>query len=68
MFLSFSALGAELWKVLLSLDKTYDVSTNAVIISSDVISKNGFRIEIMEGRSFTFHQNVTDDLESEICS
>jgi hypothetical protein len=41
------------------------VSKNAVIITSDVISKNGFIIEIMEGRSFIFHQNVSDDLESE---
>jgi hypothetical protein len=65
--ISFSALGPELWKVLLSLDKTYDVSTNAVIITSDVIAKNGFRIEIIEGRIFTFHYNVSDDLKSETC-
>ncbi|XP_069679500.1 PMS1 protein homolog 1-like isoform X2 [Periplaneta americana] len=44
-----STLGAELWKVLLSQSKTYDVITSAVIITSDAISKNGFRIELVEG-------------------
>ncbi|PNF38564.1 hypothetical protein B7P43_G04046 [Cryptotermes secundus] len=44
-----SILGPELWKILLSLKKTYDIIKNAVIITSDVISKNGFRIELTEG-------------------
>ncbi|KAJ4451245.1 hypothetical protein ANN_02706 [Periplaneta americana] len=49
-----STLGAELWKVLLSQSKTYDVITSAVIITSDAISKNGFRIELVEGLGKTF--------------
>jgi hypothetical protein len=47
----FSILGPELWKILLSLNKTYDVIKNAVIITSDVISKSGFRIELTEGKN-----------------
>jgi len=54
-FFFFSTLGPDLWKVLLSLNKTYDVMKNVVIITSDVISKNGFRIELMEGKNYTFN-------------
>jgi hypothetical protein len=63
----FSILGPELWKILLSLKKTYDIITNAVIITSDVISKNGFRIELTEGKSFNIHQNPLNDLEDVTC-
>ena len=48
----FSLLGPDLWNILLSLPKAYDVVDNAVIITSDVISKNGFKIEVQEGRIF----------------
>jgi hypothetical protein len=57
----FSILGPQLWKILLSLKKTYDVIKNAVIITSDVISKNGFRIELTEGKSFNINQNPLND-------
>ncbi|PSN44979.1 hypothetical protein C0J52_05472 [Blattella germanica] len=44
-------LGPDLMAVLLSLNKAYDVMAQAVIIRSEVISKNGFKIEVLEGRS-----------------
>jgi hypothetical protein len=56
-FVFSSTVGSELWKILLSLNKTYDVIRNAVIITSDVISKNGFRIEVNEGKRYTCNHN-----------
>ena len=50
-------LSPDLWNVLLSLNKAYDVVDNAVIITSDVISKNGFKIEVQEGKVFCTRNN-----------
>lgn len=44
--LNEESLGSELWNALLSLDTTYDPVTCRYVINSDVISKNGFIIEL----------------------
>lgn len=55
-----SNLGTSLWAVFVSLDTEYCSSTLKRIISSDVIVKNGFRIEVEMIEDVIFHGNITE--------